>query len=215
MVILDEKKIFAKNLKHYMDKLGKTQIDIINDLGINKSTISSWYNGQKMPRMGTIQTLADYFGILKSDLIEEKNHSNLLSFSNLVRIETKKIPILGSIHCGEPTCQDEEFEGYMEVESNIKADFGLYAKGDSMIGARIYDGDLVFIRKQDTIENGEIAAVMIDDEFTLKRVRYYPNGIIVLAPENPSYKEIVIDPNNNTKQIKLLGKAIAFQGNIK
>lgn len=65
-------KVFARNLNYYMSKNGKTQIDLINDLGVNKSTISTWCNGVKMPRMGTIQTLADYFGILKSDLIEDK-----------------------------------------------------------------------------------------------------------------------------------------------
>lgn len=68
----NEKKIFAKRLNYYMDKTGKTQSDLIDDLGINKSTISTWCSGTKMPRMGTIQTLADYFGVMKSDLIEEK-----------------------------------------------------------------------------------------------------------------------------------------------
>jgi len=67
-----EKEIFAQKLNYYMNRNGKTQTDLINDLNINKSTISTWCNGTKMPRMGTIQTLADYFGIMKSDLIEEK-----------------------------------------------------------------------------------------------------------------------------------------------
>lgn len=74
--MFNEKQIFANRLNYYMAKNGKTQSDLVNDLSINKSTISTWCNGTKMPRMGTIQTLADYFSIMKSDLIEEKPATN-------------------------------------------------------------------------------------------------------------------------------------------
>lgn len=91
---MEEKRIFAKNLNYYLDKYGKTQIDLINDLGFNKSTVSTWCNGIKMPRMGTIQTLADYFGIMKSDLIEEIDQITRTNTESNERIHkiVKKLP---------------------------------------------------------------------------------------------------------------------------
>ena len=84
-----------------------------------------------------------------------------------------------------------------------------------MIGARIYDGDLVFIREQYTVDNGEIAAVIINDEATLKRVYYYPEEAkIILSPENPKYAPLVYI-NEELNSIKILGKAVAFQSIIR
>ena len=84
-----------------------------------------------------------------------------------------------------------------------------------MVGARIYDGDLVFIRAQDSVDNGEIAAIIINDEATLKRVYYYPDeSKIVLSPENPRYAPLVY-MNEELDSIKILGKAVAFQSVIR
>lgn len=123
--------------------------------------------------------------------------------------------MLGNIACGKPIFADEQFEAYIEAGANIKADFCLRAKGDSMIGARIYDGDIVFIRKQEMVDDGEIAAVLIDDEATLKRVYYdQENNVIQLFAENPQYKTMRF-VGEELNRIRILGKAVALQTDVK
>jgi repressor LexA len=123
--------------------------------------------------------------------------------------------VLGDIACGMPIYADEKHESFVSVSDKFDADFCLTARGDSMIGARIYDGDIVFIRSQSTVENGEIAAVILGDEATLKRVYYYPDEEkLILSPENPKYAPLVYI-KNELNDIKILGKAVAFQSAIR
>lgn len=130
-------------------------------------------------------------------------------------ITVQRVPLLGDIHAGEPTYAEEDFDGYAVLGSAVRCDFALRVVGDSMINARIHDGDIVFIRKQDTVENGEIAAVLIDDETTLKRVRFLAGGMTMFCPENPKYEPIVVGGEGETRQVRILGKAVAFQGDVK
>lgn len=117
-------------------------------------------------------------------------------------------PRLGTIACGAPILAQQNIEGYDLVPDWAGCDFTLRCKGDSMIGARIFDGDVVCIHAQPEVENGEIAAVLVDDEATLKRVRRYPDHI-VLQPENPNYRPLVFwDEEMN--QVQILGKATYF-----
>ena len=126
----------------------------------------------------------------------------------------KKLPMLGKIACGEPIFAAEEHDSYAVAGGMLDADFCLQAKGDSMTGARIYDGDIVFIRAQDSVDDGEVAAVIIGDEATLKRVYYYPDEEkLVLSPENPRYAPLVY-VGEELAGIKILGKAIAFQSKV-
>ena len=135
-------------------------------------------------------------------------------FDNILPISIKRIPMLGEIACGEPIYAEEEHESFAEVNSSLSADFCLKAKGDSMVGARIYDGDTVFIRAQDAVDNGEIAAVIINDEATLKRVYFYPEeGKLILSPENPRYAPLVY-VKEELDSIKIWGKAVAFQSAV-
>lgn len=127
--------------------------------------------------------------------------------------EMRRIPLIGTIACGAPILAEEHIEDYVNIPKHIKADFALTCKGDSMINARIYDGDIVYIRHQETVENGEIAAVLIDNEATLKRVRLYDDHIS-LEPENPLYRPLVYW-NEEMANVKILGKAIAFTGVIR
>lgn len=130
-------------------------------------------------------------------------------------ITMQRVPLLGGIHAGEPTYAEEDFDGYAVLGSAVRCDFALRVVGDSMINARIYDGDIVFIRKQDTVENGEIAAVLIDDETTLKRVRFLAGGMTMFCPENPKYEPIVVGGAGETRSVRILGKAVAFQGDVR
>ncbi len=135
-------------------------------------------------------------------------------FDNIRPITKKKLPILGEIACGEPIYASEEHESYASSDVATDADFCLVAKGDSMTGARIFDGDIVFIRSQNTVDNGEIAAVIINDEATLKRVYYYPEEEkLILSPANPKYAPIVY-LGEELGNIKIIGKAVAFQSSV-
>ena len=122
--------------------------------------------------------------------------------------KTYKRPRLGTIACGEPILAEENIEAYDDIPDNIKCDFTLICKGDSMVNARINDGDIVYIKQQSKVDNGEIAAVLIDNEATLKRVYIYEDKV-VLQPENTKYPPFVYtkeDMNN----IRILGKAEGF-----
>lgn len=142
---------------------------------------------------------------------EDSSYSNI---DNIFKIEKKKIPLLGEIACGEPIYADEDRESYVMCGTNVDADFCLKAKGDSMINARIMDGDIVFIKKQPMVDNGEIAVVLIDDEATLKRFYYDKEASIVrLVAENPAYKTMVYS-GEELNEIRVLGKAVAFQSDV-
>lgn len=132
---------------------------------------------------------------------------------NIIAIpQMKKVPLIGAIACGTPILAQENIEDYVSVPDDVKADFCLRCSGDSMTGARIFDGDIVFIRSQPNVENGEIAAVLIEDEATLKRVYSYP-GKLVLQPENPAYPPLVY-VKNELNDIRIMGKAVAFFSSI-
>lgn len=126
----------------------------------------------------------------------------------------RRLPILGEIACGEPIFATEERESFAAAGAGVNADFCLRAHGDSMTGARIFDGDIVFIKAQDTVENGQIAAVIIGEEATLKRVYFYPEeGKLILSPENPKYAPLVY-MGGELDSIKILGRAVAFQSSV-
>ena len=123
----------------------------------------------------------------------------------------KRLPLLGEIACGKPILAEGGEESMVEIKTDVAADFCLRAKGDSMTGSRIHDGDLVLIREQDMVENGEIAAVLIKDEATLKRVYYYPEKKrLVLYPDNPAYMPLVF-AGQELSEVRILGKAVALQ----
>lgn len=210
-----QKRIFAKNLNFYISKSNKQQNEVAKDLGFPPTTFNTWCVGKVMPKMGKVQALADYFGVLKSDLLEDKNKDDSLHISNIFPITTHKLPMLGEIACGKPIFMDENRDNYTMIGSNVKADFCLKAKGDSMVNARIMDGDIVFIRSQPEVENGEIAAVAIDDEATLKR--FYRDEItqtVTLISENSIYAPMVFTKECQ-KNVYILGKAVAFQSDVK
>ena len=191
--------------------------EVSKKLGIAKQTLYKYEIGiiTNIPLL-KIEELAKIYNVSPSYITgwEDEKKDNLSQYDNIMPITTKKVPLLGQIACGKPIYADEDRESYIEVGTDIKADFCLKATGDSMINARIFDGDIVFIRKQPAVENGEIAAVIIDDSATLKRVFYHPEtDILELKAENPKYP-VQTYTNEQLNQIKILGKAIAFQGDV-
>lgn len=211
---LGNKQIMAKNIKKYMSLNNVSQTDICNALKFKPSTFSDWVNAKTYPRIDKIEMLANYFGIEKSDLVEDKSNDDSDYINNIYKIDKIKLPFLGSVACGEPIYADEDRESYIMVGTDIHADFCLQCKGDSMINARIHDGDIVFVRKQDIVNNGEIAVVIIDDEATLKRFYYYKEqNMVILRPENNKYQDIVLT-GEELEKVRVIGKAVAFQSDV-
>lgn len=215
---------FGQRLKGLRTSKGLSQKALAECLKVSKSSINMYEHDLRQPNLEMFDLIADFFNcdvsylLGKSDIINMTQYNGLMfqqsEISNVFPIEIKKIPFLGEIACGEPVYADEERESYIAAGIDVKADFCLRAKGDSMIGARILDGDIVFIRRQDIVENGEIAAVIIGDEATLKRVYYYPEkNLLILKAENPAYKDFVYT-DEQLDTIRILGKAVAFQSDV-
>lgn len=206
-------KDMAQKIKELRFANDLTLEQVADIVGVGKSTVRKWETGMiANMRRDKIAALAQALHTTPEYLM---GWSTTMEVSNLFKIETKKFRLLGNIACGEPIFANEEKELYVVAGANIKADFCLMAKGDSMIGARIYDGDIVFIRQQDIVEDGEIAAVLIEDEATLKRVYYdQENNVIQLFAENPQYKTMRF-VGEELNHIRILGKAVALQTDIK
>ena len=204
--------MLADKLKALRKERKMTLDDIAEKVGTSKQTIHRYENGTitNIPHE-KIEGLAAALGVSPSTLMGWEYNS---TFNNIVPISIKRLPILGEIACGEPQYAEEEHESYAAADRNTDADFCLIAHGDSMIGARIFDGDIVFIRSQNSVDNGDIAAVIINDEATLKRVYYYPNEQkLILNPENPKYPPLVYI-KDELDTIKIIGKAVAFQSAV-
>ena len=183
---LGNKEIFAKNLNYYMNINNKTRMDVARDLEQPYTTVVSWCKGEFYPRIDKIQLLANYFGIQKSDLVENKEKSKTDALVNPV----SPIPLIGTVKAGYDYLAQENWEGTIDLDKKI-ADtgdfFALRIKGDSMIPA-FFEGDIVIIRKQNYCENNQFAVVIINgEEGTLKKVKKTDEGII-LQPINPAYR---------------------------
>ena len=145
----------------------------------------------------------------KEQAAKDNSLQGILAIPNIEPMpQLREIPLLGSIACGEPILAQENIEEQLVIPAHIHADFALRCKGDSMVNARIYDGDIVYIRQQPDVEDGEIAAVLIDDEATLKRV-YKFAGRVQLRAENPRYQPLEYSAEDY-KTVRVLGKAVAF-----
>lgn len=209
-----QRQIFSENLRRLLKESDKTQKELAEAIGESQQVVNTWAIGRSVPRMGRVQKLADYFGVEKSVLVDEWEESEIPQFSNIFPISKKRIPLLGEIACGEPTFCNEDRESYVEAGTAVRADFCLKARGDSMTGARIMDGDIVFIQKDAPLEDGQIYAVVIDDEATLKRVYYdTEDHMLQLVAENPAYKPLIYT-GERLDHVHILGRAIAFQSDV-
>ncbi len=227
MIYLQYEAIFEVNMeikdkiKNRRLELGLTLEEVGLAVGVAKSTVKKWESGQiASMRQSKITALAKVLKVDPTYLLfnyenAEISKGDIFKLDNVFPVSTQKIPFLGSVACGEPIYAEEDKESYIQLGTNVNADFCLKAKGDSMIGARIHDGDLVFVRKQEMVDNGEVAVVLIGDEATLKRLFYYPESQkLVLQAENPKYAPFVY-VGEELNQIRILGKAVAFQSDVR
>ena len=188
--------------------------DLADRTGIPKSALQRYATGQteKIP-INRLRAIAQALDTTPGTLMGWEPEERPLPDNIMPMPVMKKVPLLGAIACGAPILAQEHIEDYVEVPSHIPADFSLRCKGDSMINARIFNGDIVYIRQQETVDNGQIAAVLIDGEATLKRVRLFDDHII-LEPENPMYKPLAFW-NEDMNNVRILGKAVAFTSAIR
>ena len=189
----------GEKIKERREAKGLTLEEVGDYVGVTKSTVRKWETGDiENMRRDKIAKLAEILSVSPLYIM------GMIETYQISQSGSKPIPILGTIAAGQPILAIEHIEDYFLLDSKIKADFCLRIKGDSMINVNIMDKDIVFIKKQCTIENGEIGAILIDDTATLKRF-YYTDGKVILQAENPKYKPIIVDKGD----VRVLGKLVA------
>ena len=190
------------NLKKLRESKKKTLTQMSQEIGIGRGTINNYEVGRTEPNIANLEKLSNYFGVSIDKLLGIKDEE-----TEIQPIDSwKNIPIIGNIACGSPILANENIDGFQAIPSNLVLQdnvFGLKCKGDSM-EPTIKNGALVIIHQQPTIEDNEIAAVLINDSATLKRVKHVDNTILLL-PDNQKYSPIVLNENDDNR---ILGKMI-------
>ena len=214
-----KKSDFASRLSQALEARGMKAADLSKKTKVAEGTISCYINGRYEAKQNRVQVFAEALDVnpawlMGYDVPMEAERSQPApaprpipkGFEPMPKM--KKIPLVGSIACGTPILAQQNIEKIVDVPENIRCDFSLTCHGDSMEGAGIHDRDVVYIRIQPEVENGEIAAVRIGEEATLKRV-YYQNGTLTLMPANAAYAPMVYTgPELNDVQIE--GKAVGW-----
>lgn len=199
----------GERLKRRRKELGMSAEAVAEKLGCSPSTVYRYENGE-INKMGIdkLKPIAEAINTSPAYLMGWEDEEALPA--NVSRIEPmQRIPLVGQIACGIPILAEQNVEDYVDLPGHIRADFALTCKGESMIGAGIRTGDIVYIRKQEEVENGQIAAVMVGgDEATLKRV-YTKPGVVQLVAENPNIAPAVFI-GKEAEQIHIIGLAVAY-----
>ena len=203
------------NLTSLRNQKGLSMRDVAKELDLPYTTYVNYEKGVREPSSEVLIKIADYYGTTVDFLIGRSDGSSVFDIPNIIPVpKMRKIPLLGTIACGEPILAAENIEDEVDIPENIHADFALRCKGDSMVGAEIYDGDIVYIRQQPTVLNGQIAAVLIEDEATLKRFYYNETaGRVTLNAENPDFEPLVYT-GEEINHIRILGRAVGLTREI-
>ncbi|MBE5801103.1 MAG: LexA family transcriptional regulator [Clostridiales bacterium] len=198
----------SEKIKFLRMKNKLTLEEVGNKVGVGKSTVRKWESGQiANMRRDKIAKLAEALNTTPAYLMGWEE-SSAPAIPGIEHPTFHAVPLLGEIACGEPILAEENLEGKVQVDGGVACDFALRCKGDSM-APRLLDGDLVFIRQQPSVDNGQIAAVLIDTEATLKHVYVSPSSIQLVA-ENPAYAPIVLT-GEDAENARILGKAVAYR----
>ena len=215
-----KKELFAQRLSDTLINRNETTYTLGDALSLSPATISRYQNGKMAPKITTLYAMAAYLKVnplwlmgYDEDKATTAKERPYLSAANLLPVTKKKLPVLGNIAAGEPIWAEQGFDAFIASGEDTDADFCLKVKGDSMINAGIHSGDIVLIKSCPDVDDGEIAAVLIDDETTLKRV-YKLGDRVILRPENPAYSPMEFTKNDG-KNIRILGKAVALQRGIR
>lgn len=207
--------IFGGRIKSIRKEMNMSQQEFANMLGTSKQVISRYETGQRTPKITVANEYAEKLNVSLNFLLGEDDppippHPSLKPIG-----KGTHVPLYGRIACGAPILAIEDLEETTWMPVDVKADFALTCTGDSMINARIFEGDVVFIRRQPEVENGQIAAVIVnDEEVTLKRVYYYPEANqLMLQAENPKYPPLVYI-GEDLNHVRILGKAVSFLSRV-
>lgn len=189
----------GERIKERREQKGLTLEEVGEYVGVTKSTVRKWETGdiENMKR-DKIAKLAEVLSVSPLYIM------GIIDTYSMKDTIGNPIPLLGSIAAGSPILAEQNIEDYFNLDKKIRADFCLRIQGDSMINVNILDGDIVFIKKQEDLEDGQIGAVLVNDSATLKRF-YRNNGSVILQAENPEYKPLVI----STGEVRILGKMVA------
>ncbi len=203
---LGNKEVMAKNIQFYMDKYEKTRQDMCDALGVKYTTFTDWVKGKSYPRIDKIELMANYFGISKSDLVEER-----LANSPSKGVE---INVLGRVAAGIPIEAITDIIDTEEISEKLARTgefFGLQIKGDSM-EPKISEGDTVIVRQQDDAESGEIVIATVNgSEATCKRLRKYRDGIELIS-NNPSYEPMFFSNEEiEQKPVRIIGRVVELR----
>ena len=206
---------FSSRIKLLRTERGITQEQLASMLKVSRSTIGMYESGKREPDFETSEAIADIFNVDMDFLMGrsdvERKHpltpTTVIPPGFQPMPEMTTVPIVGRIACGTPILAEQNIEGSACVPARWRATFSLVCKGDSM-EPKIHDGDLVAIRKQPEVENGEIAAVRIGEEATLKRV-YKREGFLELRPENSNYESIILI-GEKMAEATIEGKAVGL-----
>jgi len=214
----DQLLLFGQRVKSRRTEVGLSQQELADRVGYkSRSSINKIELGKADILQSNIKKIADALYTTPAQLmgISEEGSSAALLSNILPMPKTYKVPLVGAIACGEPILAAEESGEMVDVPEWVKADFALTCKGDSMITARIFDGDIVYIRRQPSVESGQIAAVRIGEEATLKKVYYAPEASrITLRACNPLYPDLVYE-GETLNDIDILGLAVGFYSNVR
>lgn len=206
----DARKVFVNNLKRIMKERHKTQSDISRGINVPLSTVSSWYNEASYPRVDKMQSLADFFNVSMRDLTDDVSDSSLYESAGLQYIS---VPLYNPICCGNGLFTEDEIINYVAVPADGLSRgleyFAQVAKGDSMNGIGIEDGDLLVFQKISSVDPGSIVCACIDDNEAMCKKYTVQNNMIVLLPANPAYDPVIVDPMSTEFHIVgLLKKSI-------
>lgn len=213
---------FAQRLREGLDLRGMKQIELATRSGISKYSISHYLKGDWEGKQDAVYELARALNVSEAWLMGYDVPAERSAPKVSVQLDKKptippgfmplpkmrKVPLIGAIACGDPITAIQNREGDVNAPVGMRCDFALKCQGESMIGAGIHDGDVVYIRIQPEVENGEIAAVRIGEEATLKRV-YLHNDYIELRPENPAF-ESIIRRREEMNDVQIEGKAVGW-----
>ena len=215
----------ASRLRQLMRERGLKQVDIIEaaapycakyHVKLNRSDISQYVSGKVAPSQEKLTVLSLALGVPEPWLMgydmEPAEPDGIPPYKNIVPVLRRRIPLLGEIAAGEPIYAQEDHEAYVTADADLRCDFALRVKGKSMTGAHIFDGDIVFIKRQADVRDGQIAAVAVEDEATLKRVYHEKDGV-TLVSENPDFKPMAFRDGDGVN-VRILGLAVALHHRI-
>lgn len=195
--------MIGDNVKYLRKRHGYSQAMLARKLNINQASISLWESGKTNPDTGTLVELAKLFDVSLDFLTSDEPRRELDS----IAIRKNAVPIIGNIACGERVTPDTNPQGFADLPDGVHADFALRCKGDSMTPT-LFDGDLVLIRQQPEVENGQIAAVNVNGETTLKHVYRQSHGLLLTA-DNANFPPVFV-PAGQDGEIIIHGLAVGY-----